>query len=142
MAKSWNMKIFKHIHAQASEASMMLAQERGPCPDAADMGVMERFSCKMAIAPPASISIFCGGPAPCLEPIPANIYPHKTLSGSFSIRNPHLEKLLTEKHKNSDAVWNSILEQGGSIQHLDFLSQEEKDIYKTSFEIDQRWLIE
>ena len=71
-----------------------------------------------------------------------NIYTHKTLSGSFSIRNPHLEKLLIAKAKNSEQVWNSILEQGGSVQHLDFLSQEEKDTFKTSFEIDQRWLIE
>ncbi|MGH6781390.1 MAG: ribonucleoside-diphosphate reductase subunit alpha, partial [Sphingomonadaceae bacterium] len=140
MAKSWNLKMFKHISSRASEASMMLAKERGPCPDAADMGVMERFSCKMAIAPTASISIICGGTSACIEPIPANIYTHKTLSGSFSIRNPYLEKLLIEKSKNSEAVWNSILEQGGSVQHLDFLSTEEKDSYKTSFEIDQRWL--
>ena len=142
MAKSWNLRIFKHVRTQVDQASMMLAQERGPCPDAADMGVMERFSCKMAIAPIASISIIAGGTSACIEPIPANIYTHKTLSGSFSIRNPHLEKLLTEKHKNSDAVWNSILEQGGSVSHLDFLTPEEKDVYKTSFEIDQRWLIE
>ncbi|KRB82280.1 ribonucleotide-diphosphate reductase subunit alpha [Sphingomonas sp. Root710] len=142
MAKSWNLRIFKHIAAGAQEASMLLASERGPCPDAADQGVMERFSCKMAIAPTASISIICGGTSACIEPIPANIYTHKTLSGSFSIRNPYLEKLLTEKSKNSDAVWNSILEKGGSVQHLDFLTQEEKDVYKTSFEIDQRWLIE
>ena len=78
MAKSWNMRIFKHIRAQVDEASMMLAKERGPCPDAADMGVMERFSCKMAIAPTASISIICGGTSACIEPIPANIYTHKT----------------------------------------------------------------
>jgi ribonucleoside-diphosphate reductase alpha chain len=142
MAKSWNLKIFKHISAQVNEASMMLAHERGPCPDAADMGVMERFSCKMAIAPTASISIICGGTSACIEPIPGNVYTHKTLSGSFSIRNPHLEKLLIAKAKNSDAVWNSILEQGGSVQHLDFLTPEEKDTFKTSFEIDQRWLIE
>ncbi len=142
MAKSWNFKIFKHIRAQVDEASMMLANERGPCPDAADMGVMERFSCKMAIAPTASISIICGGTSACIEPIPANVYTHKTLSGSFSIKNPHLEKLLAEKSKDSAAVWNMILEQGGSVQHLDFLSPEEKDVFKTSFEIDQRWLIE
>jgi ribonucleoside-diphosphate reductase alpha chain len=142
MAKSWNLKIFKHISAAANEASMMLATERGACPDAEERGVMERFSCKMAIAPTASISIICGGTSACIEPIPANIYTHKTLSGSFSIKNPYLEKLLSEKSKNSDTVWNSILEQGGSVQHLDFLSQEEKDTYKTSFEIDQRWLIE
>jgi ribonucleoside-diphosphate reductase alpha chain len=142
MAKSWNLKIFKHISREANEASMMLATERGACPDAEERGVMERFSCKMAIAPTASISIICGGTSACIEPIPANIYTHKTLSGSFSIKNPYLEKLLSEKSKNSDTVWNSILEQGGSVQHLDFLSTEEKDTYKTSFEIDQRWLIE
>ena len=142
MAKSWNMKMFRHIRAKSDEASMLLAHERGPCPDAADQGVMERFSCKMAIAPTASISIICGGTSACIEPIPANIYTHKTLSGSFSIKNPYLEKLLMAKSKNSDAVWNTILEKGGSVQHLDFLTQEEKDCYKTSFEIDQRWLIE
>ncbi|WP_294322576.1 ribonucleoside-diphosphate reductase subunit alpha [uncultured Sphingomonas sp.] len=142
MAKAWNLKIFRHVNAQVNEASMHLANERGPCPDAADMGVMERFSCKMAIAPTASISIICGGTSACIEPIPANIYTHKTLSGSWSVKNPYLEKLLIAKSKNSDAVWNSILERGGSVQHLDFLSQEEKDTYKTSFEIDQRWLLE
>ena len=142
LAKSWNMRMFKHISAQVNQASMTLAAERGPCPDAAEMGVMERFSCKMAIAPTASISIICGGTSACIEPIPANIYTHKTLSGSFSVRNVHLEKLLIEKSKNSDAVWNTILEQGGSVQHLDFLNQEEKDTFKTSFEIDQRWLLE
>jgi ribonucleoside-diphosphate reductase alpha chain len=142
LAKSWNMRIFRHISERAAEASMLLANERGPCPDAAELGVMERFSCKMAIAPTASISIICGGASACIEPIPANVYTHKTLSGSFVVRNPHLEKLLIEKSKNSDAVWNAILEQGGSVQQLDFLSQEEKDTFKTSFEIDQRWLIE
>jgi ribonucleoside-diphosphate reductase alpha chain len=142
MAKSWNLKIFKTISQRAEEASMLLAAERGPCPDAEERGVMERFSCKMAIAPTASISIICGGTSACIEPIPANIYTHKTLSGSFSIKNPYLEKLLSEKSKNSDAIWNSILEQGGSVQHLDFLSTDEKATYKTSFEIDQRWLLE
>ncbi len=142
MAKSWNIKMFRHIRGRADEASMQLAHERGPCPDAADQGVMERFSCKMAIAPTASISIICGGTSACIEPIPANIYTHKTLSGSFSIKNPYLQKLLATKSKDSDAVWNTILERGGSVQHLDFLTTEEKDCYKTSFEIDQRWLIE
>jgi ribonucleoside-diphosphate reductase alpha chain len=142
LAKSWNMKFFKHIRAQVDTASMMLAQERGACPDAADQGVMERFSCKMAIAPTASISIICGGTSACIEPIPANIYTHKTLSGSFIVKNPYLLKLLQEKSKDSNNVWNSILEKGGSVQHLDFLSPEEKDSFKTSFEIDQRWLIE
>jgi ribonucleoside-diphosphate reductase alpha chain len=142
MAKAMNLKMFKHIAAKADEASLMLAHERGACPDAADMGVMQRFSCKMAIAPTASISIICGGTSACIEPIPANIYTHKTLSGSFVVKNPYLERLLQAKSKDSTNVWNSILERGGSIQHLDFLSPEEKAVYKTSFEIDQRWLLE
>ncbi len=142
MAKALNFKMFRHIAAKADEASLMLAHERGACPDAADMGVMQRFSCKMAIAPTASISIICGGTSACIEPIPANIYTHKTLSGSFVVKNPYLEKLLGAKSKDSNNVWNSILEHGGSVQHLDFLSQQEKDVYKTSFEIDQRWLLE
>ncbi len=142
IAKSWNLKMFRHIKGKVDEASMLLAAERGPCPDAADRGVMERFSCKMAIAPTASISIICGGTSACIEPIPANIYTHKTLSGSFVVKNPYLEKLLIEKAKNADAVWNSILEQGGSVQHLDFLDADEKATFRTAFEIDQRWLLE
>ena len=142
MAKAWNLKMFKHVASRADEASLLLAQERGACPDAADMGVMQRFSCKMAIAPTASISIICGGTSACIEPIPANIYTHKTLSGSFVVKNPYLERLLQAKAKDSTNVWNSILEMGGSVQHLDFLSPEEKAVYKTSFEIDQRWLLE
>nr|WP_095013338.1 ribonucleoside-diphosphate reductase subunit alpha [Tsuneonella mangrovi] len=142
MAKVWNLKMFKHVSAKAEEASMVLAEERGACPDAEDAGAMERFSCKMAIAPTASISIICGGTSACIEPIPANIYTHKTLSGSFIVKNPYLEKLLDTKSKNSTNVWNSILEKGGSVQHLDFLTPEEKAVYKTSFEIDQRWLLE
>lgn len=142
MAKSWNMKFFKHIKTQVDAASTKLAHERGACPDAAEYGVMERFACKTAIAPTASISIICGGTSACIEPIPANIYTHKTLSGSTVVKNSYLEKLLESKSKNTNDVWNSILEHEGSVQHLDFLSQEEKDCYKTSFEIDQRWIIE
>ncbi len=142
LAKSWNMKMFRHIKQQADEASMTLAAERGACPDAQDAGAMERFSHKLAIAPTASISIIAGGAAACIEPIPANIYTHKTLSGSFVIRNPHLERVLIEKSRNQDAVWNSILEHEGSVQHLDFLDADEKATFKTAFEIDQRWLLE
>src|SRR5512146_1118958 len=137
MAKSWNLKIFKHIRAQVDQASMMLAKERGPCPDAADMGVMERFSCKMAIAPTASISIIAGGTSACIEPIPANIYTHKTLSGSFAVRNPYLQKILAEKGADTAEIWQSILEHEGSVQHLDILSDDEKAVFRTAFEIDQ-----
>jgi ribonucleoside-diphosphate reductase alpha chain len=142
LAKSWNMRLFKHLRREADKASRVLAEERGPCPDAAERGVMERFSHKLAIAPTASISIICGGTSAGIEPIPANIYTHKTLSGSFAVKNPYLEAVLEEKGENTEAVWRSILEKEGSVQHLDFLSQDEKDVYKTAFELDQRWVIE
>ncbi|WP_374656192.1 ribonucleoside-diphosphate reductase subunit alpha [Phenylobacterium sp.] len=142
LAKSWNMRLFKHLRRQCDAASRTLAAERGACPDAAEKGVMERFSHKLAIAPTASISIICGGTSAGIEPIPANIYTHKTLSGSFAVKNPYLERLLDEKGKNTSQVWDSILENEGSVQHLDFLSQDEKDVYKTAFELDQRWVIE
>jgi len=121
---------------------VVLAEERGACPDAAERGVMERFSHKLAIAPTASISIICGGTSAGIEPIPANVYTHKTLSGSFAVRNPYLEKVLAEKGQDTPRVWASILENEGSVQHLDFLSDLEKDIFKTAFEIDQRWIID
>ena len=142
MAKSWNMRLFSKIRADADKASKVLAEERGPCPDAADMGVMERFSHKMAVAPTASISIICGGTSAGIEPIPANIYTHKTLSGSFTVRNPLLETLLETKGKNTDGIWATILENEGSVQHLDCLDEHEKATFRTAFEIDQRWVIE
>ncbi len=142
LAKSWNMKMHRHIREQADAASMYLAKERGPCPDAADVGVMERFSHKMAIAPTASISIICGGTSAGIEPIPANIYTHKTLSGSFAVKNIHLEKLLKQKNADQEHVWQSILEHDGSVRHLKFLTEDEKSVFRTAFEIDQRWLLE
>ena len=142
LAKSWNMRIFKHLRRACDAASKVLAEERGPCPDAAERDVMERFSHKLAIAPTASISIICGGASAGIEPIPANVYTHKTLSGSFSVKNEHLERLLVEKGQNTPEIWASILEHEGSVQHLDFLSQDEKDVFKTAFEIDQRWIVE
>jgi len=142
LAKSWNMRLFKHLRRQCDTASRVLAAERGPCPDAAERGVMERFSHKLAIAPTASISIICGGTSAGIEPIPANIYTHKTLSGTFAVRNPYLERLLEARGQNTPPVWDSILENEGSVQHLDILTQDEKDIYKTAFELDQRWVVE
>jgi ribonucleoside-diphosphate reductase alpha chain len=142
MAKVWNNKIFRHIRRGADAASVKLAQERGPCPDAAENNIMARFSHKLAIAPTASISIICGGTSAGIEPIPANIYTHKTLSGSFAVKNPYLEQLLEEKGKNTESVWSSILKNEGSVQHLDFLNDDEKSVFKTAFEIDQRWVIE
>ncbi len=142
LAKSWNTKLFKHIRMRADAASVALAEERGPCPDAAERGIKQRFSHKMAIAPTASISIICGGASPCIEPIPANVYTHKTLSGSFTVKNVALKKRLEEKGQDTDDVWASILENEGSVQHLDCLDDHEKDIFKTAFEIDQRWVID
>lgn len=142
MAKVWNRRMFQHIKRQADDASRKLAEERGACPDAADYGIMERFSNKMAIAPTASISIICGGSSPGIEPNAANAYTHKTLSGSFPVKNRYLTELLEEKGQNNDDIWSSIFTNEGSVQHLDFLTQEEKDVFKTAFEIDQRWLIE
>ncbi|KCZ54099.1 ribonucleotide-diphosphate reductase subunit alpha [Hyphomonas beringensis] len=142
MSKVWNEKMFKHIRQGADAASVKLAKERGPCEDARDVGMMARFSHKMAVAPTASISIICGGTSAGIEPIPANVYTHKTLSGSFTVKNPQLEKLLETKGKNTDAVWVSILEHEGSVQHLDCLDEHEKSVFKTAFEIDQRWIIE
>jgi ribonucleoside-diphosphate reductase alpha chain len=142
VAKAWNKKIFKHVREQADAASKTLAAERGPCLDAADYGIEERFSNKMAIAPTASISIICGGASPGIEPIAANSFTHKTLSGSFNVRSKALKRLLAEKGKDTDEVWSSITTNEGSVQHLDFLSQDEKDVFKTAFEIDQRWVID
>ncbi len=142
MAKSWNMRLFKHLRREADKASRVLAEEKGPCEDARERGVMERFSHKLAIAPTASISIICGGTSAGIEPIPANIYTHKTLSGSFAVKNPYLEELLEGKGLNTDAVWSSILENEGSVQHLDGLTDDEKSVFKTAFELDQRWLID
>ena len=142
MAKSWNTRLFKHIRMGADAASVALAEERGACPDAEERGVKQRFSHKMAIAPTASISIICGGASPCIEPIPANVYTHKTLSGSFTVKNVSLKALLEEKGQDTDEVWASILENEGSVQHLECLTDDEKDVFKTAFEMDQRWVIE
>ena len=142
IAKSWNLKIFKHIKVRADSVSRALAEERGACPDAADFGIKERFSNKIAIAPTASISIICGGTSPGIEPFAANSFTHKTLSGSFTVRNKQLSALFAEKGRNDSETWSSITANEGSVQHLDFLNDDEKAIFKTAFEIDQRWLIE
>ncbi len=142
MAKAWNLRIFKHIRNGADAASRKLAEERGPCPDAADYGLMERFSNKIAIAPTASISIIAGNSSPGIEPIAANVFLQKTLSGSFSVRNRHLQQLLAAKGRDDDETWSNITITKGSVQHLDFLTDDEKSVFKTAFELDQRWVIE
>ena len=142
MSKVWNNKIFKNIQEKADEASKILAEEKGPCPDAAEYGFNERFSNKTAIAPTASISIICGGASPGVEPIAANSYTHKTLSGSYNVRNKYLEKILEKYKKNNEEIWSSITTNQGSVSHLDFLTDLEKDVFKTAFELNQKWIVD
>ena len=142
MSKVWNKRIFKDIQEKADQASKDLAEERGACPDAADYGFKERFSNKTAIAPTASISVICGGASPGVEPVAANSYTHKTLSGSFNVRNRYLIELLEKHGKNTNEVWSSITTNQGSVSHLDFLTDLDKDVFKTAFELDQKWIVE
>lgn len=142
MAKVWNKRIFSKIKEEADKASILLANEKGACPDAKEYGVNERFSNKIAIAPTASISIICGGASPGIEPVAANSFTQKTLSGSFNVRNPHLKSLLAEKGKDTEKIWSSITINKGSVQHLDFLDKTEKAVFRTAFELDQRRIIE
>ena len=145
-AKSWNKTIFKHIKEKCDLANETLANDyengRTACPDAKDLGLNLRFSNCTAIAPTASISIICGNSSPGIEPYIANCYTHKTLSGTFIVRNKHLAKLLESKGKNTSEVWSSISMNEGSIMHLDFLTPEEKDVFKTAMELNQMWLID
>jgi len=142
LAKSYNISISKHIKEKCDAATEKLAYEKGPCPDAARFGVMRRNSNVTAVAPTASVSIIAGTVSPSGEPYVMNAFTQKTLSGSFLVKNKELEKLLISKNKNSDAIWSDIITHEGSVQHLEFLTKDEKDVFKTAFEIDQRWVIE
>tara|TARA_B100000686_G_scaffold240181_1_gene248639 strand:- start:18 stop:746 length:729 start_codon:yes stop_codon:yes gene_type:complete len=142
MSKVWNQKIFRHIQTNVDAASKKLSDERGACPDAEEYGFKERFSNKTAIAPTASISIICGGASPGVEPVAANSYTHKTLSGSYNVRNRYLKKVLEKYRKNDDETWSTITTNQGSVEHLDFLTRNEKDVFKTAFELDQQWIVE
>jgi ribonucleoside-diphosphate reductase alpha chain len=146
LAKAANFRIFQHIRERVEEADAVLVRERGPCPDSRDAeGSPRRFSYKTAIAPTASISIIAGGTSACIEPVPANIYTHKTLSGSFVVKNKYLDEIIKDRIASGfdyDPTWESILENEGSVQHLDLLTEQEKAVFKTAFEIDQRWLVE
>lgn len=102
---------------------------------------MERFTHKLAIAPTASISVIAGTTSPGIEPIAANVFLQKTLSGSFTVRNRHLAKVLAAYGRDDDATWSSITLNKGSVQHLGFLTEKERDVFKTAFELDQRWVI-
>ena len=139
-ASSFNNRAFGLLKNRAEEASLRLGRERGEAPDMVGSG--RRNAHLLAIAPNASSSIICDGTSPSIEPSRANVYTHKTLTGSYKVINRHLEKLLKSKKKNTKEVWKSIAAEQGSVQHLDFLSDEEKKIFKTAPEINQIWVIE
>ena len=139
-AASFNHRCFSHIRSKSEEATISLAECRGDAPDMA--GSNRRNSHLLAVAPNASSSIICGGTSPSIEPTRANVYTHKTLSGSYKVKNKYLEKLLRSKKMNTEEVWKDIAAHEGSVQHLDFLSEEEKEIFKTAPEINQIWIIE
>ena len=139
-AASFNHKAFSAISEQAKEATRKLGSSRGEAPDMAGSGC--RNAHLLAVAPNASSSIICGGTSPSVEPTRANVYTHKTLSGSFEIKNKYLEKILRSKGMNNEKVWRDIAAHKGSVQHLKELSDEEKELFKTAPELNQIWIIE
>ncbi len=143
MAVGRNKQIFKHIRENLDEANLQLGSERGEAPDAEGTGL--RFSHLMAIAPNASSSIIMGNTSPSIEPFRANAYRQDTLSGSSLNKNRWLDKIIRDLAKDQDHysdIWSSIIANDGSVQHLDILDDWMKDVFKTSMEIDQRWLIQ
>jgi len=144
-AKGANLRMFRHIRGKLDEANTELGKTRGEAPDAKGRGL--RFSHLMAVAPNASSSIIMGNTSPSIEPWRANAYRQDTLSGAYLNKNKYLDEIIKEyceKHPrtNYDEVWSSIISNDGSVQHIKELSNEQKEVYKTSMEIDQRWLIE
>jgi len=140
MAKGRNMAMFWHIKSAAETASRTLAVERGEAPDAEGTGM--RNCHLLAVAPNASSSIICGNTSPSIEPYRANAYSQKTKSGTSLQKNEYLEDLLRDLGMDTDDVWKSIVTNGGSVAHLDFLDDWTKDVFKTAVEIDQRWVID
>lgn len=140
LATSANRRVFAFIKRKAEAATVKLAQERGACPDA--RGEMRRNMHLLAIAPNASSSIICGGTSASVEPVRANAFTHKTQSGSWLVKNPYLEDILEFMGMNTDEVWTSIIVNKGSVQHLKFLTKDQRDVFKTAMELDQRWIIE
>ena len=142
-ASSFNYKAFTNIKTKAVEASKDLAQERGEAPDMAGTGM--RNSHLLAVAPNASSSIICGGTSPSIEPMRANIFTHKTLTGSYKVKNKHLEEILFELEPNTEKrekIWKDIAAHEGSVQHLSILTDEQKEVFKTAPELNQIWVIE
>ena len=140
MATSTNMVIFKHIKSQAEAETHKLAVERGACPD--DDTASVRNAHLLAIAPNASSSIICGNTSPSIEPYRANAFTQKTKSGSYLMKNKFLESVLDKYGTNDDSTWSSIIANKGSCQHLDFLSADEREVFKTAVEINQAWVVE
>ena len=141
MATGLNKQIFSHIRSSLDKANKQLGKERGEAPDAEGTG--NRFSHLMAIAPNASSSILMGNTSPSIEPFRANAYRQDTLSGSHLHKNQYLDKIVKEKAGDKyDEVWSSIIANDGSVQHLDILDDWTKDVFKTSMEIDQRWVVQ
>ena len=142
-ATGFNYKAFKHIKEAAMEASKKLADSRGEAPDVSNSGY--RNAHLLAVAPNASSSIICGGTSPSIEPVRANVYTHKTLSGSYKVKNKYLEKLINKKIKDpkkKEKLWQEINVAKGSIQHLDEFSEKEKELFKPANEINQIWVVE
>ena len=143
MAKVANNRIFKHIREGLDNANIELGKERGEAPDA--VGTGKRFSHVMAIAPNASSSIIMGNTSPSIEPYRANAYRQDTLSGAYLNKNRWLDQLIKSKitdEQEYNDIWSSIIANDGSVQHLDILDENEKAVFKTSMEIDQRWVID
>lgn len=138
-AKFANMDMFMDIVRDAREESMRLGAQLGEAPDMAGTG--RRNAHLLAIAPNANSSIICGC-TPSIEPLKSNAFTHRTRAGASEVKNKFLEKLLDEKGKNTKEVWKSITLNEGSVQHLEFLTEDEKAVYKTAFEIDQGWVID
>ena len=139
-AASFNNRCFKHIKEQAKQTTELLGRIRGEAPDMAGTGV--RNACLLAVAPNASSSIICGGTSPSIEPIRANVFTHKTLTGSFKVKNKYLERLLEDKGINTDKTWQNIAANEGSVEDIEELSEEEKEVFKTAPAINQIWVIE
>lgn len=142
LAKSVNLKIFRHIHDAALAADAKLCEERGPCPDAADAGVMRRFSHHTAVAPNATSSLIMGGTSPSIEPYRANIYRQDTISGAYIVKNRFLKAELAKRGLDTDEVWADLIAHDGSVAHREDLSESVRMVFKTAFEIDQRWLVD
>ncbi|MCS5550546.1 MAG: ribonucleoside-diphosphate reductase subunit alpha [Gammaproteobacteria bacterium] len=140
LAKGANKRMFTRIKSEATRATRQLAKERGECPDGKGYGV--RNSHLLAVAPNASSSIICGNTSPSIEPYRANAFTQKTKSGSSLLKNEYLEDALDDIGQNTDEVWKSIITGNGSVQHLEFLDDYTKDVFKTAVEIDQKWIIE